>query len=78
MPEVVPLLPSDDNPSSFVGRGGFDEDAIEEVEFFVSQGMYEDALGILEEQLVRLPNHPLLLDRKQEIEALMAGEPAER
>jgi hypothetical protein len=64
-------------PAPFSGRGGFDEDAIEEVEFFVSQGMYEDALAILAEQLQRLPNHPLLLDRQREVEALAAAAPAD-
>jgi tetratricopeptide (TPR) repeat protein len=64
-------------PAPFSGRGGFDEDAIEEVEFFVSQGMYEDALAILSEQLQRLPNHPLLLDRQREVEALAAATPAD-
>ena len=48
--------------------GGFDEDALEEVEFFVSQGMFDDARGVLEEQLQRLPNHPLLLERLREVE----------
>jgi hypothetical protein len=59
-----------EGPPSFAGRGGFDEDALEEVDFFVSQGMYEDAINALDEQLARLPNHPLLLDRKQEIQAM--------
>jgi tetratricopeptide (TPR) repeat protein len=53
-----------------MGRGRFDEEAIEEVEFFVSQGMFEDALGILAEQLERLPNHPLLLERTREVEEM--------
>lgn len=48
--------------------GGFDEDALEEVEFFVSQGMFDEARGLLEEQLLRLPNHPLLLERLREVE----------
>jgi hypothetical protein len=32
--------------------------------------MFEDAIGILDEQLARLPNHPLLMDRRQEIQAM--------
>lgn len=54
----------------------FDEAALEEVEFFASQGMFDDARALLEEQLARLPNHPLLLERKRELEA-MAGTPSE-
>ena len=48
--------------------GTFDEDALEEVEFFVAQGMFDEARGLLEEQLLRLPNHPLLLERLREME----------
>jgi tetratricopeptide (TPR) repeat protein len=48
--------------------GTFDEDALEEVEFFVAQGMFDEARGLLEEQLQRLPNHPLLLERLRELE----------
>ncbi|APR86935.1 VgrG protein [Minicystis rosea] len=62
----------DPPPASFAGRGGIDEDALEEVDFFVSQGMFEDAIGLLDEQLERLPDHPLLLDRKAEIQAMAA------
>jgi tetratricopeptide (TPR) repeat protein len=47
---------------------GFDEDALEEVEFFVAQGMFDEARSLLEEQLARLPNHPLLLERLRELE----------
>jgi hypothetical protein len=77
LPDEDPFEPPPPSlePAPFSGRGGFDEDAIEEVEFFVSQGMYEDALAILAEQLERLPSHPLLLDRKREVEALAAGAP---
>ncbi len=39
--------------------GQFDEAALEEVEFFASQGMFEDARALLDEQLARLPNHPV-------------------
>jgi len=56
--------------------GQFDEAALEEVEFFTSQGMFDDARTLLDEQLARLPNHPLLLERKRELEA-MAGAPSE-
>ncbi|MEZ4308820.1 MAG: tetratricopeptide repeat protein [Polyangiaceae bacterium] len=59
------------------GSGGqFDEAALEEVDFFVSQGMLEDARALLDEQLARLPTHPLLLDRKRELDA-MAGSASE-
>jgi len=48
----------------------FDEDALEEVEFFISQGEYGEARALLQEQLQRLPNHPLLLERLREVDSL--------
>jgi tetratricopeptide (TPR) repeat protein len=57
--------------------GQLDEAALEEVEFFSSQGMFDDARNLLDEQLQRLPGHPLLLERKRELEAMMGGTIAE-
>jgi tetratricopeptide (TPR) repeat protein len=50
-----------------------DEDAVEEAEFFVAHGMFEEAAAILDEQLLRLPNHPLLVLRRQELDAAIAA-----
>jgi tetratricopeptide (TPR) repeat protein len=44
------------------------ESALEEADFFASRGLYDDARTILHEQLTRLPNHPLLRDRLEELE----------
>jgi len=56
-------------------RGGDSlEDALEEADFFASRGLFEDAMGVLEEQMGRFPNHPLLLERAREIAEAMAGE----
>jgi len=49
------------------------EEVLEEAEFFGSQGLWEDARGILVEQLSRNPNHPLLLERLREVEEALAG-----
>ncbi|MFO0659773.1 MAG: tetratricopeptide repeat protein [Polyangiaceae bacterium] len=46
------------------------EDALEEVDFFASRGMIEDARSVIEEQLQRAPNHPLLLDKLRELDEL--------
>jgi tetratricopeptide (TPR) repeat protein len=51
-----------------------DEDALEEAEFFVAHGMFEEARAILDEQLTRLPSHPLLVLRRQELDAAMAAQ----
>ncbi len=48
--------------------GQLDEEALEEVEFFASNSMFDEARNLLEEQLQRLPNHPLLLERLRELE----------
>lgn len=47
-----------------------DEESLEEVEFFSAHGMFDEARALLDEQLARLPNHPLLLERKRELEAM--------
>lgn len=49
-----------------------DEDALEEVEFFARHGMFDQARAMLDDQLSRLPNHPLILEKKREIEELAA------
>ncbi|MGH7434849.1 MAG: tetratricopeptide repeat protein, partial [Polyangiaceae bacterium] len=52
--------------ASSVGGGGGTPDiesALEEADFFASRGLFDDARAILDEQLVRLPNHPLLVER---------------
>lgn len=50
------------------------EDALEEAEFFTSRSLFEDALSIIDEQLTRFPNHPLLIERQREIrEAMQAA-----
>jgi tetratricopeptide (TPR) repeat protein len=55
----------------------FDEESLEEVDFFASHGMFDEARALLDEQLARLPNHPLLLERKRELEAMAAGHPGD-
>jgi tetratricopeptide (TPR) repeat protein len=52
-------------------RGGGSEaveDALEEAEFFLSRGLFDDARAILEEHLRRIPDHPLLVERMEELE----------
>jgi tetratricopeptide (TPR) repeat protein len=51
------------------------ESALEEAEFFASRGLCDDARTILDEQLLRLPNHPLVLERLAELDAQERGEP---
>ncbi len=45
------------------------EDALDEADFFCSRGLFEDARLILNEQLTKHPNNPLLLDRLTELDA---------
>lgn len=44
------------------------EDALDEAEFFCSRGLLEDARAILQEQLGKHPNNPLLRERIAEID----------
>ena len=45
------------------------EEALEEAEFFSLRGLVDDARAILEDALARAPNHPLLIERLQELDA---------
>ncbi len=56
-------------PPRSVGKTPELESALEEAEFFTSRGLYDDARTILEEQLSRLPNNRLLLERIAELDA---------
>jgi tetratricopeptide (TPR) repeat protein len=49
-----------------------DEDALEEVDFFARHGMFDQARAMLDDQLSRLPNHPLLLEKKRELDVMAA------
>ncbi|MFO0676794.1 MAG: tetratricopeptide repeat protein [Polyangiaceae bacterium] len=61
-------------PASVRGPAVADlEEALEEAEFFLSRGLYDDARAIVHEQLARAPNHPLLLERLTEIDSLEAA-----
>jgi tetratricopeptide (TPR) repeat protein len=49
------------------------EEALDEAEFFVARGLHEDARTILQEQLNKTPNHPLVLERLREVEESLAA-----
>jgi tetratricopeptide (TPR) repeat protein len=43
------------------------EEILDEAEFFVAQGLWEEARDSLDEALINHPNHPLLLEKMQEV-----------
>ncbi|HUS33291.1 MAG TPA: tetratricopeptide repeat protein, partial [Kofleriaceae bacterium] len=53
------------------------EDDLEEVDFYVSQGMYAEATESLRNLWERYPNHPLLIAKHREIESLQGSTSAE-
>lgn len=59
---------SGEPPSIEPGTGLELEEALDEAEFFCSRGLFDDARAILNEQLDRHPNHPLLRERLVEID----------
>jgi tetratricopeptide (TPR) repeat protein len=63
----LPSFPLSEAPTEL--RAGADslEEVLEEAEFFAAQGLFSDAEAILGDQLRRLPNHPLLMERLQEV-----------
>ncbi|HMY16448.1 MAG TPA: tetratricopeptide repeat protein [Polyangium sp.] len=56
------------SPSQYGGT--LDEEVLESIDFFANQGLLEDARQLLDDQLLRLPNHPMLLYKRAEIEQM--------
>lgn len=56
-------------PSLGPGAGRELEEALDEAEFFCSRGLFDDARAILNEQLGKHPNNPLLRERLVEIDS---------
>jgi tetratricopeptide (TPR) repeat protein len=70
-----PAEPPQPAPASMRSTGGTPEleSALEEAEFFASRGLFDDARTILNEQLARLPNNPLVQERLTELDAQEHG-----
>jgi tetratricopeptide (TPR) repeat protein len=54
---------------------GLVEDDLEEADFYSGQGMYPEAMDSLHALLQRYPNHPLILAKMRDVQALESGEP---
>ena len=54
------------NQSSFEMSDGIEE-ALEEADFFISHGLFDDAYGLLEDMLPKYPGHPLLVQRMRSL-----------
>ncbi len=50
------------------------EDDVDEADFYAGQGMFPEAMDTLRALLVRHPNHPLIVAKMREVQALEAGE----
>ena len=57
--------------SSYPGARREIEEGLDEAEFFITQGLYDDARDTLYQLLEMHPNHPLVLERIEEVEQLM-------
>jgi tetratricopeptide (TPR) repeat protein len=78
-----PLEDADDEPDSrtvMLSTEGLEaiEDVLEEADFFASRGLWEDARAILNDQLARAPDHPLLIERLREVEDALANSGASK
>ena len=78
--EAAPLRPSHPDDMQVaeerVSRPpGEIEEILEEAEFFVAQGLMEEARSTLDEALNSHPNHPLLIERHQELLASIKDAP---
>lgn len=67
------LAPAVEESAASLGSEAI-EAALEEAEFFASRELFEDARAVLEEQLGRFPEHPLLIERLQEVDAALAAQ----
>jgi tetratricopeptide (TPR) repeat protein len=63
---------------SLAPESGHVREALDEAEFFLSRGLYDDARTILLDQLQRHPEHPPLLDAMQRLDAKLSGESGTR
>jgi tetratricopeptide (TPR) repeat protein len=74
-PSPAVEVESEPPPASPAPRSGPPEleSALEEADFFASRGLFDDARTILNEQIARLPNNLLLLERLTELEAQEHG-----
>lgn len=75
-PEEFEALPSDDTQAEPAVSAHADatelEEILDEAEFFINQSLFEEARDTLREALEEHPEHPLLLERLAEIDALEA------
>ncbi len=58
------------------GAGGDIEEGLDEAEFFVTQGLYDEARESLQTLFATHPGHPLIVERLEELEALVAAQAA--
>lgn len=73
---IPPATPSQPRGPAVFSQ--LDEDALEEVDFFARNSMFDEARAMLDEQLRRLPNHPLLLEKKREVEVMASRSLSDR
>jgi tetratricopeptide (TPR) repeat protein len=72
-----PIIDDAATPTAGARAESLVEDDLEEVDFYVSQGMYAEATESLRTLWERHPNHPLLLAKHREIESLQGSTSSE-
>jgi tetratricopeptide (TPR) repeat protein len=78
-PSDVATSPVATSPSvSPDSKDGHVREALDEAEFFLSRGLYDDAKTILLDQLQRFPEYPPLLDAMHRLESKLNGESGTR
>jgi tetratricopeptide (TPR) repeat protein len=70
-PEPAPPVAEPPPVREVTGVGGGSlEDDLDEADFFVSQSLFAEARSILGDLLVRYPNHPLVVAKMQDLDAI--------
>lgn len=68
----IDLTQPDDPFADVAPRYQLDEAALDNFDYLVSQGNFAEAQVVIDEQLARLPTHRLLLEKKAELEEMIA------
>ena len=54
------------------------EELLDEADFFIAQGLFDEARGTLNDSLRTFPNHPIIMEKLRDVEQLAAAGAAQR
>jgi tetratricopeptide (TPR) repeat protein len=63
------------SPAGYAARATLDEEALDQAENLAAAGRFDEARALLHAQLRAMPNHPLVLERLADIDAISSQNP---